>query len=298
MDDEKADAIAARIYKQLGANNTVRAVSDMLARKPGLMIGMRDLDADPMVIATPSGIYSLESGELVASDAEECAKYLCTKQTAAGVVDIPTPMFDSLLRNMANNDAETEEYLWQLLGYTLSGDQRLQKSFWLTGSGQNGKSTFLNTLFGLFGSYAISFDASVLEKQKNDRHPTEIAQFVGARLAITSEWPDGGFLNEDRFKRLTGDDVISARFMRGDNFSFMSQAKIWVVMNKLPAVQKMSFAVARRLCIVPTGPAVAKPDVMLKLKLVKEYPGILFKAIKAAAKFFGQVDGVPVPALV
>ena len=72
------------------------------------------------------------------------------------------------------------------------------------------------------GDYARVFPAEVLMEAQGERHPTELAQFMGVRFALTSEPASSATWNDSRIKSLTGDATISARFMRGDFFEFQA----------------------------------------------------------------------------
>jgi putative DNA primase/helicase len=65
------------------------------------------------------------------------------------------------------------------------------------------------------GSYTRRIPAEVLlSDDRGTRHPTEIANLVGARLAYASEIDEGRRWNESRLKELSGGDKLSGRFMR------------------------------------------------------------------------------------
>ena len=72
----------------------------------------------------------------------------------------------------------------------------------------------------VIGDYGRKIPASTLMAKSYEAHPTEIANLQGARLAVSSEVADGDHWNEARINELTGDEVLSARYMRGDFFSF------------------------------------------------------------------------------
>ena len=69
-------------------------------------------------------------------------------------------------------------------------------------------------------------------------HPTEIARLRGARLVVCSEQTSGKRFDESKVKRLTGGDVLTGRFMRGDFFDFPPSHLTWVLSNHLPAVRE------------------------------------------------------------
>jgi putative DNA primase/helicase len=86
----------------------------------------------------------------------------------------------------------------------------------LVGSGRNGKGTLIEKCAArAMGSYTRRIPAEVLlADDRGTRHPTEIANLVGARLAYASEIDEGRRWNESRLKELSGGDKLSGRFMR------------------------------------------------------------------------------------
>ena len=86
---------------------------------------------------------------------------------------------------------------------------------------------------------------------RDNVHPTEIARLRGARLAICSEQTSGRKFDEAKVKKLTGGDVLTDRFMRGDFFDFHPPHLILVLSNHLPAVGEGGPAFWRRVCEIP-----------------------------------------------
>ena len=131
-----------------------------------------------------------------------------------------------------------------------------------------------------------------------DRHPTELAQLRGKRVAVSSELDEGQFWNESRIKELTGDEVLTARFMRQDFFEFtMTQTHV-IVGNYKPRMRGGDAALARRFVLVPflakfEGTA-RDPDMLTKLRA--EAPGVLAWMISGAVKW--RAGGLAIPAAV
>jgi P4 family phage/plasmid primase-like protien len=107
----------------------------------------------------------------------------------------------------------------------------------------NGKGVFTLVLQGLLGDadnvgYAVSAPDGFLMTGRDGAHPTEIARLRGARLVVCSEQTSGKRFDESKVKRLTGGDVLTGRFMRGDFFDFLPSHLVWVLSNHLPAVRE------------------------------------------------------------
>jgi putative DNA primase/helicase len=164
---------------------------------------------------------------------------------------IPCPTWDRFIRAVFLEDEEMVAFMQRLLGYFLTGDRSEQKVFFWYGLGANGKSTLADLVHWLLGSYAIKLPAAVLMQTNVERHPTELAQLRGKRLAISSELDEGQFWAESRIKELTGDEVLTARYMRGDFFEFRMTQTHLIVGNYKPRLRGGDAAMARRFVLVP-----------------------------------------------
>jgi putative DNA primase/helicase len=199
------------------------------------------------------------------------------------------------MQDIFGGDGEIIDFMQVALGYCLTGERREQVLFFWHGSGANGKSTLLDLVQWIFDSYALKLPAAALMVSRNERHPTELAQLRGKRLAISSELEEGQFWNEALIKELTGDEVLTARFMRQDFFEFAMSQKHIIVGNIKPRLRGGDPAIARRLVLVPFDVKFEgdKRDRGMLDKLKTEAPAILAWIIRGAARW--HRDGLQVP---
>lgn len=235
-------------------------------------------DADPWLLGTPGGTVDLRSGELQEARQTD----MITKTTR--VAPIPLASFDperdcprwlAFLDFATGSDAGAIRFLQQWFGYSLTGDTREEALLFVHGLGGSGKSTAINTVAAILKDYAVAVDTETITAQKHARHSTEIARLHGARMAYASETEAGRAWAENRIKQLTGGDVMTARFMRQDDFEFRPQLKLVVVGNNRPAFSNVDGAIKRRFNVMPFDRKPAKADHGLKAALEAEYPGIL-----------------------
>ncbi len=64
--------------------------------------------------------------------------------------------------------------------------------------------------------------------------PNDVARLKGQRFVAASETEEGKRLAESLIKDLTGQDTVSARFMRAEWFDFKPTHKIWLSTNHKP----------------------------------------------------------------
>jgi len=203
----------------------------------------------------------------------------CTKSSSVSPAPpgTPCPLWMKFLNRVLANDRPTIAFLQRYLGYCLTGYVHEHVVVFLFGTGRNGKTTFVNTVTGIFGDYAIPAPMEMFLASKYDRHPTEVAGLKGARLVVAHETTKGRAWDEARVKLLTGGDRLRARFMRGDFFDFQPTHKLLISGNTKPSLRyvdeaiRARFVLVRFMVTIPEG----ERDPQLAEKLKAEWPAIL-----------------------
>jgi putative DNA primase/helicase len=159
-----------------------------------------------------------------------------------------------------------------VFGYCMTGSTQEHALFFLYGTGANGKSVFVNTVFTLMGDYAANAPMDTFMESRGDRHPTDLAGLRGARFVGATETEQGRRWNESKIKEITGGDRVSARFMRQDFFTYLPQFKLVIAGNHKPAIRNIDEAMRRRLHLIPFTITVPpeKRDKQLQAKLLIE----------------------------
>ncbi|MDE2100353.1 MAG: hypothetical protein KGL39_24085 [Patescibacteria group bacterium] len=229
-------------------------------------------DADPWLLNTPRGVIDLRTGDLLP---HEPGRHM-TKSTAV-VPFGDCPMWLKFLSTITAGDEALIAYLRRTAGYCLTGSIREHTLFFGYGTGRNGKGTFLNTLTGIMGDYAIDSNVETFTAQATSRHLTELARLQGARLVVAQETEEGKRLAMARVKAITGGDPITANFMRQDLFTYHPQFKLFIAGNHKPALGTVDEAIRARFNLIPFTVYIPKEDrdKMLADKLRAEWPGIL-----------------------
>jgi putative DNA primase/helicase len=203
----------------------------------------------------------------------------CTKIAAVGPSEpgAPCPMWMAFLQRVTADNAKLVGFLQRWLGYCMTGHVHEQVLVFLYGTGGNGKGVFTSTVAGTFGDYCITAPMEMFIETRFERHPTEIAKLMGARLVIAQETQKGRRWDEARVKNLTGGDRLTARFMRGDFFDFSPTHKLMISGNHKPSLRNVDEAIRRRFLVVPFTVQIpeGERDKHLAEKLKAEWPAIL-----------------------
>lgn len=283
-----------KLARSLSSAKTVAAILTLAQADERIVLASSAWDADPWLLNTPSGVVDLRTGRLLA----RADGHYFTQLAAVAPAMTAAPNWERFLREVFLADVEMIEFVQRVAGYCLTGSMREQKLFFFHGSGANGKSTLIDLLLWLLGTYAIKMPALALMQTKIERHPTELAQLRGRRLAVSSELEEGQFWAESRIKELTGDEIMSARFMRQDFFEFRMSQKHVIAGNHKPRLRGGDAAMARRFVLVPFNAKFegAARDPRMLEKLRAEGAAIMAWAIQGAVKWHDS--GLMIPASV
>jgi len=155
---------------------------------------------------------------------------------------------DEVLNNLACDDKEIRALLEELIGYCMYRRNELGKAFILTGTGSNGKSTYLNLIKTILGKKNIS----VLDLKKlNDRFST--VMLFGKLANIGDDISDEFITDAAEFKKIVTGETIDAEQKGQPKFDFEPYVKLVFSANTIPRIGKGrdSSAILRRLVIIP-----------------------------------------------
>lgn len=258
--------------KRIASDRTIRAVERLARSDPRHARRADDWDAEGMLLNTTAGIVDLETGEIGPHDREACMTRV-TQASPGGAA----PQWHRFLDRITDGDVDLAGYLARMAGYCLTGSNAEQVFFFLHGGGSNGKSVFLASLLDALGTYATTAAQDTFMASRSDRHPTDLAGLVGARLVTVGETEAGRAWAESRIKTITGGDPLRARFMHRDFFEFVPQFKLLIAGNHRPRLSGVGQAMRRRLHLVPFAVTISpeERDKDLGAKLRAERDGIL-----------------------
>ena len=246
---------------------------EKLARTRSAIATTRDrLDADPYHLGTPAGVYDLRTLELLEPDPSRRV----TKRTRIAPEQGPPERWLKFLDEATGGDGDLVQYLQAFAGSCLTGDTKDERVHFFWGPGGNGKGVFLGALTDILDEYAMTATMDTFLHSSHPQHTTDLAALCGARLVTASESAEGARWDEKRIKSVSGRDVITARFLFRDNFSYRPTFKVAFAANHKPRIPSVDEGWRRRLRMVPFDKTPANPDPDLKTKLIDEYPRILW----------------------
>lgn len=266
---------AFRMHAKASASHArIKAMIELAKSHRSIACTPADLDADPWALNVSNGIIDLRTGLLRPHD--RAAR--CTKLAPVAYDPAATALtWDRFLRRIFDGDDDLIAFVQRALGYAATGVIREHVLHVLYGTGANGKSTLIRAMMDVLGDYGAMAAPRLLMRRHGDAHPTELADLRGTRFVATCETAEGGLLDEERAKLLSGGDMIKARMMRQDFFSFVPTFKLHLATNHRPNIRGQDLGIWRRLRLWPFVVAipVEEQDALLNAKLQDEAPGIL-----------------------
>ena len=239
-----------------------------------LPINPDQLDINKSLLCTPNGIIDLTTGILQPHDPQK----FMTKITNCEYTDkIDYPLWEKFLNEIFGGDQELIRYMQKAIGYSLTGSVKEQCLFFCYGNGQNGKSTFIETISDALGDYATNIQPeTIMVKQVSNGPSGDIARLKGARFVSSAEPSQGVKLNESLVKQLTGGDKVTTSKKYEDEFEFSPEFKLWMSTNHKPVIRGTDVGIWRRIRLIPFTVTIpeGKVDKNLKFKLRQELPGI------------------------
>lgn len=167
-------------------------------------------------------------------------------------------LMESTLNKISCNDHEIRALLEECAGYCLYRKNDLETSFILTGTGSNGKSTYLEALECMLGQNNVSnLDIAELD----DRFSTVMLAGKLANIGddISNEFLQGKTIAV--FKKIVSANSIKAENKGQDVFFFKPYTKLLFSANTIPRMQSKGFsAIKRRLAIIPFNAVFSKND--------------------------------------
>ena len=250
-----------------------------------------ELDASPDLLNTESGTIDLRTGELREHRRED----LITKIAPTTYrPDAAAPTWEAFLERVLPGE-DLRAFVQRAVGYSATGDTSEQCMFINHGGGANGKSTFQEAIAAALGDYAMRAPTEMLLAKRSDGVPNDVARLKGARFVSASETEEGRRLAESRIKDLTGQDTITARFMKAEWFDFAPTHKLWLSTNHKPEIRGTDAAIWRRIRLVPWTVTIppTEQDKKLPITLRHELAGILVWIVRGCVEW--RREGLQAP---
>jgi P4 family phage/plasmid primase-like protien len=252
----------------------------------GRVIDLENIDAEPMA----------PSPKLPVS------RHLGVTQTGSWpMIDaLPVKWVDAL--NQWTPDKEVQDYLRIAAGAALLGRGDAKNIVTLVGISNTGKSTYLNVLKKVFGSYAGALPATAIVQKYGGATNFEQHKARGKRFLYLSE-PQNTRTDDGFLKNLSGGGETIPTSEKGkDSVEWEAQCVLHIAANHIPRIDTNDNAIVERVDIVGFDHVFKATDYkgdLVEDLINEEGSEILFWILDGAREYLAKhVGKIPVPASV
>lgn len=242
------DPRLARWGKKLQDFKKIGACLRLLQSTPGASVSLDEFDKQRGLLNLHNGVLNLRTGELL----QHNPSLLMTRMfNAAHSPHSTCENWEKFMESVLP-DAALRTYVQRALGYTLLGDSDQRAMFLIYGPSGTGKSTMMETIRDIFGTYGQTAPSGTFKHKQFDHGPSpDLHSLRGSRFVSTSETAESTMFDEDLLKRITGRDMIQSRGLYESHIEWSPQAVLWFATNHPPRLNVEDDAIWRRLKMVP-----------------------------------------------
>lgn len=295
--NEKDPDMRERLLKfamscQAKTYNFISGTVNYLAAQRELWVSSADFDADTRYFGAANGDIDLYTGKLLPHDP---ARLISKHSEVEYDPNAECPLWLQTLKDCLVSE-EAVGYLQRLVGFSALGCPDGTAVFPIFyGLGRNGKSTVVNVLNEVFGSYQrpMSSDTLLLRRGGSKGGTrSDIAALLGCRLAVTSETDEYAKLDQNFIKQISGGDAISFRALYQEESRARFHCMLVMLTNHKPDIGVSDPGFWSRIKIIefphnfendPEWKDKRNPNLVRDLQ--KELPGILNWVVKGAQEF-------------
>ena len=289
-----------RAWKETTSAGFLNGTAGMLKTYHALHLGLDDWDTEPAVLQTPGGVWNLEArrGQPMAGVnalSRVGLNLLCTAVSADP--QRPCPKFMALLDNAFALSPEDRRFFEDCIGGAVFGHNGEQKFNWLVGNANSGKSTLMQVIVRVLGSYAWIGKADLIVLPPRGHGPSmqaegfHLASFARARLVVFDEALANGVLNAPLFKGLASGHTMMVEEKRQQPRQAVFRVSPFLITNQL--IQgglggEDGTSLRRRIALVMvdgTPPAVLNPKLVAEI-VAEEAEGVMWWLIQRARDYF------------
>ncbi len=256
-----------KIHTDQGINSMINCAKPLFGCDSG------DFDKNSNLFNCENGTYDLNKNIFLEFNPND----LITKK--ANVIfdqNARADRWNNFLDEVFLGNVDLIKYVQRAIGYSMTATTKEHCMFILYGHGRNGKNIFTEAISGVMGDYALNCPSSMFVQKQNPGIPNDVARMKGCRFATANETNQNVNLDEELIKQLTGNKIITARFLNKEFFDFEATFKIFLATNHKPNIRGTDGGIWSRIQMIPFNMTVTpeKEDKNLAEKLAVEKSGI------------------------
>ena len=300
-EDERAKKVLTFAYQLRKKGSAEATLFNQLNNTLELAFDDSVFDANPDYFGVQNGVVNLKTFSL-----EKNAPELMVSRYSQATFDpqAKCPTWEKTVSEWFNGDKDIVSFVQRLVGAAMPGAPKDDVMGLLRGLGCNGKTSFIEILADVFGSYAVRVkEETLLGKNgigQGGQARSDLVRMRGARLVMCSETSENGRMREADIKMLTGRDPFPARAPYGTQDIMITPSWLLLIAtNHLPEIKGDDNGIWRRILDIEfprdfDNDPQLKKDIHLGEKLKAELPGILNWCLEGLKQY--RDKGLSVPA--
>lgn len=240
-------------YKQFGTRDFVNGVCSFLPTYYEKEYLDKQMNMNRNLFAFNDGVLVLDTGVFRPIVPKDYISFTCGYDFPKKTNGEIRKRIWTFIKGMFDGDEEVAKYVMQVFASCLSGINRWEEFYFLTGSGGNGKGVLADLLKFVFGDYYISVDVSLFTKpvERKDQPVPALVDARWKRIMMTSEPEASDTLQAGLIKKISGGDPVEARTLNSKHIhSYVPQFTLIGQANGVPKMNKVDGGVTRRMRVV------------------------------------------------
>ena len=225
VDNDKEQLIKAA---KVNRSNILAVEEDLMHR---LYIGPEEFDNKPFMLNCKNGAVNLVDGVIYKHSPKAHKFTYCLPIEYDPKAD--TSIIEKHFRDDLANPGEMVPFLKRAFGYSLTGNTRDEKLFYVYGPPRSGKDTGIGAFLSLLGSplaQEVTFE-TLTERRYGDTNRADVAALRSSRFVMASESERFRQMSAPTIKNLTGGNQQFVAYKYRDHFSYTPQFKMWLISN-------------------------------------------------------------------
>ena len=259
---------------------------------------IKETDKDVYLLNVKNGTLDLHTGLMKKHERKD---YLTKLIDIEYNPKTQSPNWIEFINKIFMEDKELINYIQKSIGYSLTGDSRLQCFYILHGKGSNGKGTFMQAIERLMGPYySTLMPESLMERTGNNEGAREdLAKLESTRFVCVNECDENKYFDENLLKRMASgaNEKFTVRRMYEKYFDLSPEFKMWMTTNGLPRIKGTDKGIWRRIRKIPFEYDFDldknKNENFFDEKILPEINGILNWALEGCLRW--QQEGMELP---
>lgn len=216
---------------------------------------LQKLDSNIFLLGFENGVYDLENGIFRDGRPDDYITFSTKNDYVKWSNKNPFYNHINTFFQQIITNEDVRKYFLLVLSTCVSGENKEEKFYMLTGSGSNGKSLTMDLMSFALGEYFMAAPITIITRTRgtSGQAAPEKVRMKGRRCGVFAEAEDSDCINSAVMKEMTGGDtqIVRDLFKGSDEMiEFKPQMKYFLTANNKPEIKDTTDGAFRRIRII------------------------------------------------